>query len=154
MSGDIEFKIEIPNLDGLMNAFKQAPDIAKPTLDLAFLNAQVALANNTNQNTVPYRTTNLIKSFMPEFEPLTLKWFPTAKYAKAVEFGMPASQGRYVPAIGKRLKNNLFGDKWFGSWPGFSGNPYMERIVDAAQPRITEIFAEALQIITDKIANA
>ena len=147
------FNITIPNLDALVNAFRQAPEIGQQELTKAFFNSKVALSDATNQRTVPYRTTNLIRTFAFDIEPMKLTWFPTAVYAKAVEFGMPPSQGRYVPAIGKRLKHNIHGDAWFGTWPGFAGRHYMENIVDEATPTITQIFADALTNITNKIAQ-
>ena len=153
MADDIQFKIDIPNLQALMDAFKKAPEIAKPTFDKAFLKAEVVLAQNTNQSTVPYKTTNLIKSFQPKFEPLKLIWFPTALYAPFVELGTRAHE------IWPLTKKALF---WPGAdhpykhvnHPGTKANPYMERIVQVAQPRITEIFAEALGIILTNISTA
>ena len=146
------FSIDIPNLAGLTAAFKQAPEIVATELAKAFLSVKIALADNTKSNT-PYRTGFLGNPANWGFtqEPLQASWFPTAKYAAAVEFGMPASPGRYVPAIGKRLIDAS--RPGFGMWPGFKGNDYMGRIADAATPRITDVFVQALQNITEQIAE-
>ena len=136
-----------------MAAFKQAPEIAKTQFDWAFLASKGALINATQPNT-PHRTGMLgnPKNWTGVLEPLSLSWSPNMIYAAAVEFGMPASPGRYVPAIGKRLKNpNRAG---FGMWPGFKANPFMERIADAATPQIQGYFEQALEKITQQIADA
>ncbi len=147
---DSNFNIDIPNLSLLIDAFSKAPELSEKILQDTIKESAVALGRFTNQSTVPYKSGKLLNTFLASFGRLTSYWGPTVVYKEAIEFGMPPSPGRYVPAIGKRLVNNRGRD--IGVWPGFPANPYMERIRDAAQPTITQMFEDALQNINEQIA--
>lgn len=139
------FNIKIQGLDKLLANYKKAPDIVQPILQQAIVKSSVALASHTDKSTVPYVSGNLVGSFNPvDIGTLFARWYPRMNYAAAVQFGMPSSPGRFVPAIGKRLKNG----KNIGTWPGFAGRHYMEKIKNASVADINIIFANALKEIT------
>ena len=110
MADDIQFKIDIPNLQALMDAFKKAPEIAKPTFDWAFLESYKAIAISTNDKTVPHKGGWLLRSFIPKFEPMKFTWAPAVNYAAFVELG---TQAHDIFPINKKA---LF-------WPG-ADHPY------------------------------
>lgn len=142
MAGTFEVKIE--GLSRLIKALEKAPEEIKPVMQEAINKSAAILASNTDRSTVPFKIGDLIRSFKPVDlkTPLTARWFPRVKYARAVQFGMPPSPGRFVPAIGKRLKNGS-PDK-IGMWPGFKGAHYMEKIKSASTADIKLVFKEAL----------
>lgn len=139
------FSVKIEGLSRLTKALEKAPEEIKPVMQEAINKSGGILAENTDQKTVPFKRGELIRSFKPVvIGNLFARWFPRVNYARAIQFGMPPSQGRYVPALGKRLKRNIHGDAWFGSWPGFKGAHYMEKIKTASTPDIKLVFKEAL----------
>jgi hypothetical protein len=138
----MQFTVKIENADELISRFRQAPDIVSPILTQALSAAGAVLAKNTVKGVVPWKTGFLTQSFRAELTGFVLRWFPTASYAAAVEFGHKQEVGRFVPAIGKRLVK-----------PFVAGNPYMERIVDRAQPEINEQFVNAVEKITAAMAD-
>lgn len=137
-------KVKVEGLKEMTALFKQAPQKMEPIFQSAIAESTVVLASNTDQHTVPFRRGDLIRSFKPaDIKRLFARWWPRADYARAVQFGMPASPGRYVPAIGKRLKNGS--PSKIGMWPGFKGRRYMEKIVAASQGEINKIFKDAIK---------
>lgn len=144
------FNIKIEGLKELTAAWKKAPEEVEPIMQKAIAESAVVLASNTDSNTVPFKVGDLIRSFKPvKIDRLIARWFPRVDYARAVQFGMPASPGRFVPAIGKRLKNG----KNIGTWPGFRGRHYMEKIRAASVEDINRIFKQALKDATHAIVN-
>jgi hypothetical protein len=145
----MNFQIQIQGLDALKAAFARAPSIVTSILQRAIAASYAVLAKNTRGN-VPVRTGNLQNQWSWAAEGLQGIYKPKMLYAAAVEFGMPASPGRYVPAIGKRLIDSS--RPGFGMWPGFKANPFMERIVAASQSEIDSTFVTALGQITEGLA--
>ena len=139
---DNTLTINIEGLDKLIKNFEESPAIVEAIMQEAIVRAGLTLETHTDQSTVPFIRGDLIRSFKPiEIGRLYARWFPRANYARAVQFGMPSSPGRFVPAIGKRLKNGSN----IGTWPGFKGRFYMEKIIDASNTEIKDIFSRALE---------
>jgi hypothetical protein len=137
----MQFTVEVEGLEQFVSRFQKAPDLVSPILTQALSAAGAVLAKNTVKGVVPWKTGFLTQSFRAEMTGLILRWFPTASYAAAVEFGHKQQVGRFVPAIGKRLVQ-----------PFVQGNPYMERIVDRSQAEINQQFAGALEKIVAAMA--
>jgi hypothetical protein len=148
----MEFRIELPSLNALVERLEQAPDIAAPILQRALSASQAVLAKYTTRDTVPWRTGFLTQSFRGELTTGMLRWFPTASYAVFVE------RGTRPHVIEPKDKKALF---WPGAehpvkrvnHPGTKANPFMERIVEAATPDIIDTFDTALQQIVEQIAG-
>jgi hypothetical protein len=149
----MDFLIQLTNIDQLVSAFQQAPSTVTPILQRALLASQAVLAKYTTRSTVPFITGFLLQSFSAYLEPGILHWYPTASYARAVEFG--TAPHVIEPKNGRALY-------WPGAQhpvarvnhPGTKANPYMERIIAAATPDINATFNTALQQIAKAIATA
>jgi hypothetical protein len=148
----LDFQVTIQNLDQLIAALRQAPTIAAPILQRALSASQAILAKYTIKGIVPWRTGFLAQTFQAQLSSGMLRWFPTASYAPFVEFGTKPH------VILPKSKTALF---WPGAnhpvrsvnHPGTKPNPFMERIVAAAQPDIDTVFGTALRQITEAIAS-
>lgn len=145
------YTVTIEGLDELVKRYEKAPETVKPILEQAVAKSAAVLASNTDASTVPFRIGDLIRSFKPidtsTFTHLYARWFPRVDYARAIQYGMPASPGRYVPAIKARLVNG----NNIGMWPGFKGAHYMEKIRAASTDGINEVFRNALRVVTEKM---
>jgi hypothetical protein len=147
----MDFSIRIPNLAALVSRFQEAPSIAAPILQRALSASQAVLAMNTTQATVPWRTGFLVQTFQAVLQVGQLRWYPTASYARFVEFG--TAPHTILPKNGKALY-------WAGAdhpvrvvhHPGTKENPFMERIVAASQEGIEAIFETALEQVVEEIA--
>lgn len=139
------FQIDIEGLDKLTRMFMKAPEVIEPIMQDAVVDSTVSLASHTDRDTVPWRTGTLGRSFNPvKIERLLARWFPRVDYAKAVQFGLSPSPGRYVPAIKRRLVNG----NNIGMWPGFAGRHFMENILSASEDEIHDIFRRAVKEAT------
>lgn len=144
----ITFNVKVEGLDKLTKAFEKAPQIVEPIMQQAVIKAGAILASHTDKTTTPYKSGTLVGSFDPiTIGRLFARWFPRVNYARAVQFGMPSSKGRFVPAIGKRLKNG----KNIGVWPGFPGRHFMEKIRSASTREIDELFGNALDAVVKRM---
>ena len=139
---DIDFSISIPNKDKFISALKSGAALVRPTMQDAISKSTAVLAKHTVRGVVPWKTGNLVQTFMPQIGDLMAIWKPTASYAPYVEFGHSQQPGRYVKALGKRLVAS-----------SVAGQPYMEKIVSESQPEIDALFAQALNIITRDMAG-
>ena len=151
-----EFTVDIPNLNELVAAFQRAPEIFMAEFAKAFLSVKIALAENTKANT-PYDQGYLGNpanwGFTPE--PLKATWFPTATYAPDVQFGTAphfVSAATIAVWAGRKGLNPYAVAKSIAK-KGTRAQPFMQDIADAATPRITEVFAQALDNITQQIAK-
>jgi len=147
-----EFKVTIPNLPKLQEALANYPAIAAPIVQNAIVGAQAILAKNTTAATVPIRSGYLVQNWGFEVGNFMARWYPKASYAPFVEFGTAPHEIRPVNA--RVLANKKTGE-FFGTLvhhPGTKANPFMERIVAAAQPAISDLFVSALNKITGQIA--
>jgi hypothetical protein len=147
------FSVTIPNLPKLQEAMANYPAIATPIVQNAVVGAQAILAKFTTGATVPIKTGYLVQNWGFEIGNLTARWYPKAKYAPYVEFGTAPHIIRPVKA--RALANKETG-QFFGTLvhhPGTKANPFMERIVAASEPDITELFVQALEKITAQIAG-
>jgi len=146
------FQVSIPNLPKLQEALASYPSISQPIFQKAIVAAQAILAKYTNGTTVPIKTGNLVQNWAFEIGTLTARWYPRASYAPYVEFGTAPHIIRAKNA--KSLANTQTG-QFFGPvvhHPGTKANPFMERIVAAAQPDIDSLFVQALEQITAAIS--
>ncbi len=144
------FEIKIEGLEKLTKTFSQAPEISLPVYQEAInRSAAVIDSHRINPRNVPWITGELARRWSTTFNKLLLRTKPDVQYARAVQFGMPPSPGRYVPAIGKRLKNGSN----IGMWPGFRGRHYMEKIINASSAQINRIFQSAAEVIVAKLAG-
>lgn len=146
------FNVEIVGLDKLTKKYAKAPEVIEPIMQQAISKGAALLAYYTTPATVPWKTGTLARSFNPaSIGRLYARWFPRVDYARALQYGMPASPGRFVPAIGKRLTNPNHPS--FGMWPGFKGRQYMQKIRAAAQNDINELFRNALKAATKAMSG-
>jgi hypothetical protein len=148
----MEFKVSIPNLPKLQAALAQYPELSRPIVQSAIVAAQAILAKNTNASTVPIRSGYLVQNWGFEVGNLQARWYPKANYAPYVELGTAPHEIRPVNA---RVLANAKTGQFFGTLvhhPGTKANPFMERIVAAAQPEIETLFGQALDKITAAIA--
>lgn len=146
------FTIEIPNIAQFTAAFEQYPEVSLPILQKALSAAGAVLAKNTTRSTVPWRTGFLTQSFAAQMVGLVLRWYPTASYARYVQFGTAPHM------IFPKDRMALF---WPGAehpvrsvrHPGTRGQDYMGAIIKASQEDILGTFEKALEQITQKIAQ-
>jgi hypothetical protein len=146
------FSVQIPNLPAFQEALASYPSIAAPILQKAVIAAQAILAKFTTAGIVPVRTGYLVQNWGFEIGNLQARWYPKAQYAPYVEFG---TGPHIIRAVNRRVLANQAGDV-FGPvvrHPGTKANPFMERIIAASEPEITEMFSQALQLITGEIAT-
>ena len=148
----MDFNVEITGISQLVAAFAEAPAIATPILQKSLSASQAILAKYTVKGTVPWRTGFLAQTFRADISNLILRWFPTASYAPYVEFGtkphtiLPTNKmALYWPGAAHPVKSV--------NHPGTKPNPFMERIVAAAQNDIDAIFGSALTQIVQAIAQ-
>ena len=149
----MDFTIQISGLATLTAAFQNCPQTALPFLQRALAASSAVLAKNTTRATVPWRTGFLTQTFKAQMDGLTLRWFPTASYARFVEFGTAPhiiepkdAKALYWPGAQHPVK--------IVHHPGTKANPFMERIVAASTDEINEQFASALEKITEAIAQS
>jgi len=141
----------------MISAFDKAPDIVQPIMQRAIVGGTALLAKHTTVREVPFHTTNLLHSFRQEINPLMSRWFPTAKYAEAVQFGTKAHFPPYKDAGFQKWANdhgiNAFVLARSISRKGTKANPYMERILKASKTEIGDLFEKALAKVTAALAT-
>jgi hypothetical protein len=150
---DTQFRVTIPNLPKLQQALASYPAIATPIIQNAIVAAQAILAKFTTAATVPIRTGYLVQNWAFEIGNLMARWYPKAAYAPFVEFG---TAPHIIKAVNARVLANKQTGEVFGPivhHPGTKSNPFMERIVAAAQPDIDTLFVSALDKVTAQIAS-
>jgi hypothetical protein len=148
----MQFSVFIPNLAALQEALANYAAVATPIVQNAVVAAQAVLAKFTNATTVPIKTGYLVQNWGFEIGNLQARWYPKASYAPFVEF---PTAPHVIQAVNARVLANQKTGQIFGPLvhhPGTKGNPFMEKIVAAAQPEITELFTQALATITTGIA--
>jgi hypothetical protein len=148
----MDFLVEIVGIGALTAAFRQYPAISAPILQRALSASGAVLAKNTNRSTVPWRTGFLTQTFQAVLETGKLHWYPTASYARFVEFGTAPhiiepknAQALYWPGAAHPVR--------IVHHPGSKANPYMERIIETSQEEINSQFGTALKQITEAIAQ-
>jgi hypothetical protein len=148
----MDFQIVIAGIAELTARLSQSPKIVAPILQRALSASQAILAKHTTKDTVPWRTGFLVQTFSAMMEVGKLHWYPTASYARFVEFG--TAPHTILPKNGRALM-------WPGAdhpvrivhHPGTRANPFMERIVASAQEDINAQFGMALTQITAALAT-
>ena len=147
------FSVSIPNLPALQEALAEYPAIAAPIIQSAVVGSQALLAKYTTASTVPVLSGYLVQNWGFDVGQYQARWYPKASYAPFVEFGTGPHEIRAKNA--KVLANSRTG-QFFGTvvhHPGTKANPFMERIISAAQVEISSLFSEALDKITGQIAS-
>jgi len=149
-----QFSVTIPNLPKLQAALADYPAISAPIIQRAIVAAQAILAKFTTAATVPIRTGYLVQNWAFELlGSFSARWYPRASYAPFVEFGTAPHD---IRPVNKRVLANAKTGEIYGTLvhhPGTKANPFMERIVAAAQPDIDTLFGTALDQVTQAIAS-
>lgn len=94
----------------------QMPQVVRQIIDELANEAELHM-----KSIAPYNKGRLRGSIRAEKRGTSAIVGPHVKYGAAQEFGLPGGPGRYVPAIGKRLRPSMRG--W---WPGFKGKGYVK----------------------------
>jgi len=148
----LDFTVEIAGISALIERLQQSPSIAVPILQRAVIASSLILAKNTDAQTVPLKTGFLVQSFRWLLGTLQGFWYPTASYARYVEFGtaphviLPKDKkALYWPGAEHPVKRV--------NHPGTKANPFMERILAASTEEINTAFDLALDQIVAQIAN-
>jgi hypothetical protein len=147
------FSVSIPNLPALQDALAQYPSISQPIIQRAIVAAQAILAKFTTAATVPVKTGYLVQNWAFEVGTLQARWYPRASYAPYVEFGTGPHE---IKAVNKKVLANTATGQIFGPivhHPGTKANPFLERIIAAAQPDIETLFVQALNQVNEAIAS-
>ena len=130
------------------------PKISQPIVQRALTAVGAVFAKHTlKNNPVPWKTGNLLHSFRFKESPLAARWFPTANYAGAVEFG---TRPRTIVAKGKALRIPIGGGFIFRksvNHPGTKPRRYMQQIVDRSKPDVEKLFGQANDAINREIAK-
>ena len=169
------FHIELKGLAGLQQALSKYPQTSRPLLQRAFDGTEAVLAKNTLKNDpIPWKTGNLLQSFRFQPGDFMARWFPTANYAPAVEFG--TAPHRIYPRTKKALAwktrsaggyvTSKSGRRYYKSGkvtgevvvayvdhPGTRAKPFMGEIVRKSTPGIEKVFGEATDQIAAEIAR-
>lgn len=146
-----QFLVSIPNLPQLQKAVASYPSISTPILQNAIVAAQAILAKYTTSATVPVKTGYLLQNWGFAIGNLRASWYPKAAYASYVEFG---TAPHIIKAVNAKSLANKDTGQFFGPivhHPGTKANPFLERIMAAAQPDIEALFVQALEKITAQI---
>jgi len=147
-----QFTVTIPNIEQLKAAMAAYPTIATPLVQQAIVKAQAILAQNTNANTVPQKTSFLLHNWGVEIGTLYARWWPQQTYAPYVEFGTPP---HVIEPVNKMALANTatgWGPYKRVNHPGTKPNPFMERILAASQEAIVTLFSDAGDKITAAVA--
>lgn len=162
--------IEIQNLPELRRALRDYPKISEPIFQRVLSATAAVFAKHTRKNDpVPYRTGNLLMSFRHATGKLLARWFPTAHYAKFVEFGRgwvyPVNAralswesitggGYRTAASGRRYHTGLTRTRVFTMYSRPSKpKPFMGKIAQKATPEINKLFKQSLDIVNREIAK-
>jgi hypothetical protein len=146
------FQIVIPNLAAIQSALANYTSVAQPIIQNAIVAAQAILAKYTTAATVPVRSGYLVQNWGFDIGNLQARWYPKASYAPYVEFG---TAPHTIRAVNAKVLANVKTGQIFGpvvKHPGTKPNPFMERIVAAAQPDIETLFLQALDKVTSAVA--
>jgi hypothetical protein len=147
------FSVSIPNLPALQSALASYPSISQPIIQKAIVATQAILAKYTTAATVPVKTGYLVQNWAFAIGNLQARWYPRASYAPYVEFGTKPHE---IRPVNKRVLANVATGQVFGTLvhhPGTKANPFIERIIAAAQPDIETLFVQALNQVNEAIAS-
>jgi hypothetical protein len=147
------FSVDIPNISAIQSALADYPAISTPIIQRAIVAAQAVLAKFTTAETVPIKTGNLVQNWGFEVGNLQARYWPRASYAPFVEFGTKPHEIRPVT---KRGLANIETGQYFGQLvhhPGTKPNPFLERILAAAQSEIATLFVTALEQVMQAVAE-
>lgn len=139
----------------MLKAFKRAPEIVEPVLQTAIVSANLIVHESAvNRSNTPWVTGVLAGSFNMHNEVgrLYARIYPWVKYAGTVQWGKEKAEHttfNRTSAFGRKTKPYQF----TMMWPTFQGRHYMEKILKHAQPKINEVFKNALANITEKLAK-
>ena len=148
-----QFKVSIENLPQLQEALANYPEISAPIIQSAVVGSQALMAKFTNASTVPIKTGYLSQNWGWDVGTMQARWYPKATYAPYVEFGTPPHVIEPVSKLALANTKTGWGPYKRVNHPGTKANPFMERIVAAAQPEVDALFVGALDKITGAIAS-
>jgi hypothetical protein len=149
----MQLSVSIPNLSAIQQALADYPEVSTPIIQNAVVAAQAILAQFTNASTVPVKTGYLVQNWGFDIGNLQARWYPRASYAPYVELG---TRPHIIKAVNARVLANVETGQVFGPvvhHPGTKPNAFMERILAASQPSITDLFQQAMEKITAAIAE-
>lgn len=149
----MNFKIEIPNIAELTAAFARYPSVSLPILTSAIAQCNALLVKYTVPGIVPVRSGYLVQNWSWYAAGLVGIWKPIAGYAYWVESG---TKPHVIQSKGPWPLRNAKTGQVFGTkvnHPGTQPNPFIERIIDAAQADINQLFVQALDNIIAAIGT-
>lgn len=150
----MSFNYEIKGLKEIQTALEKSPEIARPIFQKAIEGTVAIFAKNTQKNNpVPWRTGALTQTFQFNPGPLRATWGPTRNYAIFVHEG--TAPHVITARKGKVLVNKETG-QFFGKvvhHPGTKANRFMPKIMTKAEKEINQLFAQALEMFTNKLTG-
>lgn len=111
------------------------------TLDRSIKKAIFKIERTAKQNTTVDKGF-LVNSYETKFEPLEGRLRNFREYAPFVHDGHKQQVGRYVPAIGARLKQ-----------PFVKGNPWMSRTLRDESENVRRIFSDDLEKMLEDLVK-
>ena len=147
------YVIEIKNLKELQEAFKKAPQIVDKELQAGTKEAgKLVLA--TEKQEVPVKTGQLRRSITLDYKPISVAIYPTVKYALPLHEG--SKPHVIVPVRKKVLAFRKGGKLIFArrvNHPGYKGNRFVERTVNAVTGPLNRIFEKVLDTVISKLTQ-
>ena len=145
-----EMRVTIPRLPELRKKFKKFPVWIAAGLSTAIKISAWEITRSVQQET-PVKTRALKRSIIPRFSHLRAVIEPRAKYAIFVHEG---TRPHIIRPIRKKA---LY---WKGALhpvmsvqhPGTKRNPFMERGLENAKPKVDEIFKVTIDKVLKKVA--
>ena len=150
-----DFSVTIPNLAQIRAAFAAAPAIAGPILQKAVAQSQAVIDKYKKQD-MPWRTGMLQGNWAFVQTGLSASYRPLQVYAAFVEGGTGIygpTGSRIYPTTKRALASVAGGWGPYASIAGMKANPFMERLVADANADVAQVFAQAAEIIAEKIAG-
>ena len=139
-------KIIIKGLKGLQRNLANSKKIINSRYQTAIRRGTMILVRDLKQGGyVPFKGGKLKESIRPAFTPLRSVIQPHKNYAIWVHDGTDPSPGRYVPAIGKRVKT--------GMHPGIKGVPFMDIAMQRKKREVEKEFEHATGLIAQDLAK-
>lgn len=133
--------IEIPNLPRFISAMARSPITVQKHINTA-INRSIYEVKSRTQSVTPVMTGRLRVNWQETFRNLYGELKSMQEYAIWVHEGHKQEPGRYVPAIGKRLKKSFV-----------KGQPFLRQGVDSSMPMVRSIFDRSLNDALNEIAR-
>ena len=149
------FSMEIKGLDKLAELFKEAPEITTSVYKQALSRSKAILdATRIDSSVVPVRKGELARRWSTNYsDKFTLKTKPDVDYARVVQFGREIARNttfHRTSAFGRKTRPYSFSMMW----PTYPGRHYMEKIMGKAEPKVNEVFKDAIRVIIEKLSKS